>query len=231
MAEAGAGARSLGWKAVARIFVRLAFLSIPFFAAGTLRWTRGWLWIGLTAFSLAVLFGVARVKNPGLLRTRLNSKPPSMPFDKVFALFYMLSAIGFLVVCGLDARWGWSQLSLTWLYAGLALHLAGLVLLTAVAAANPFLEGTVRIQSERGHVVVSSGPYAIVRHPMYLALIAMYPAWALVLGSLWACIPAICVVFLFVFRTIHEDRALRRALPGYEAYARRTRHRLIPGLW
>ena len=214
-----------------RVFVRLALLAIPFFAAGTLRWTRGWIWIGLAAFSLAVVFGVARVKNPGLVRTRLNSKAPSKPFDRVFALLYVLSAIAFFVVCGLDARWGWSHLSLNWFYAGLALHLAALVLLTAVTAANPFLEGTVRIQSERGHVAVSSGPYAMVRHPMYLALIVMYPAWALVLGSLWACIPAACVVFLFVFRTVHEDRTLRLELPGYEDYARHTRYRLIPGLW
>ena len=231
MPETGTAAKPLGWRAVPRIFVRFVFLSIPFFAAGNLRWTRGWIWIGLAACSLALLFGVARVKNPALLRTRLNSKPPSRPFDKVFALLYSLSAIGFLVVCGLDARWGWSRLSLGWFYAGLALHLAGLVLLIAVAAANPFLESTVRIQSERGHVAVSSGPYAVVRHPMYLALMVMYPAWALVFGSLWACIPAACVVLLFVFRTIHEDRTLYLELPGYEDYARRTRHRLIPGLW
>lgn len=216
---------------MARIAVRLAVLWVPFFAAGTVRWTRGWIWIGLATLSLAVVVGVARVKNPGLLRTRLNTKPPSMPFDKVFALLYSLAAIAFLVVCGLDARWGWSQLSVGWLCAGLALHLGALVLLTAVAATNPYLEGTVRIQSERGHVAITSGPYVIVRHPMYLALIVMYPAWALILGSLWACIPAVCVDLLFAFRTIHEDRALRRELPGYEDYARRTRHRLIPGLW
>jgi protein-S-isoprenylcysteine O-methyltransferase Ste14 len=231
MPEIGVAAKRVGWTAVPRILVRFVFLSIPFFAAGTVRWTRGWLWMGLLAVSLAVLFGVARVKNPGLLRTRLNSKPPSMPFDKVFALLYALSAIAFLVVCGLDARWGWSHVSLGWFYAGIALHLAGLVLLTAVAAANPFLEGTVRIQSERGHVAVTSGPYAMVRHPMYLALIVMYPAWALVLGSLWASIPAVCVVFLFVFRTKHEDSTLQRELPGYEDYARHTPYRLIPGLW
>jgi protein-S-isoprenylcysteine O-methyltransferase Ste14 len=231
MPETAAAARTVGWKGAARIVFRLALLSIPFFAAGTVLWTRGWIWIGLAAFSVAVVFGVARVRNPGLVRIRLNSKPPSMPFDKVFALLYMLSALAFLVVCGLDARWGWSQLSLSWLYAGLALHLAALVLLTAVAASNPFLESTVRIQSERGQVAVSSGPYAIVRHPMYLALIVMYPAWALVLGSLWACIPAACVVVLFVFRTIHEDRTLRLELPGYEDYACRTRYRLVPGLW
>ncbi len=225
------GARPLGWGWIPRVLARLAFLSIPFFAAGTFRWTRGWIWIGLAAFSLVVVVGIARVKNPGFIRTRLNSRPPSMPFDKVFALLYALSAIAFFVVCGLDARWGWSHVSLGWLYAGLALHLAALVLLTAVAAANPFLEGTVRIQSERGHVAVTSGPYALVRHPMYLALIVMYPAWALVLGSWWACVPAVCVVFLFVFRTIHEDRTLRRELPGYEDYTRHTPYRLIPGLW
>ena len=231
MPEAGARAKPFRWTAMPRVLVRLALLSIPFFAAGNLRWTRGWIWIGLAAFSVAVVLGVARVKNPALVRTRLNSKAPSMAFDKVFALLYTLSAAAFLVVCGLDARWGWSQLPVKWLYAGVALHLTALVLLVAVAAANPFLESTVRIQSERGHVAVSSGPYAMVRHPMYLALIVMYPAWALVLGSLWALIPAVCVALLFVFRTIHEDRALRRELPGYEDYARRTRYRLIPGLW
>jgi len=231
MPESGADARPLGWGSVLRIAARLTVLSIPFFAAGTVRWARGWIWIGLAAFSFAVVAGVARVKNPGLIRTRLNTKAPGMAFDKVFALLYSLAAIAFFVVSGLDARWGWSHLSLAWLYAGIALHLAALVPLTAVAATNPYLEGTVRIQSERGHVAVTSGPYAMVRHPMYLALIAMYPAWALVLGSLWASIPAVCVGLLFVFRTIHEDRTLRRALPGYEDYARRTRYRLIPGLW
>lgn len=219
------------WRAVAQAIALLLLLSLPFVAAGTVRWTRGWIWIGLGLFSLAVFTGVARVKNPGLLSARLGSKPPSKPFDKAFVALYVVALLAFNVTAGLDTRWSWSHLSFAWVYAGIALHLAALALLSAVGATNPFLEGTVRIQSERGHVVVTSGPYAIVRHPMYAAVAVMYMAWPLVLGSLWAYLPVACVVMLFVFRTAHEDRTLLHELPGYEDYARRTRYRLIPGLW
>jgi protein-S-isoprenylcysteine O-methyltransferase Ste14 len=222
---------SLKRRAMVHLIAQVLFLSLPFLAAGTVRWTRGWIWLALAIFSLAVFVVVARVKNPGLLKARLGTKPPTRPFDKAFVALYMLAALAFPVTAGLDARWGWSHLSFAWLYAGIALHLTGLVLLSAVAATNPFLEGTVRIQSERGHVVVTSGPYAMVRHPMYAAVTVMYLAWPLVLGSLWAYVPAACVVILFVFRTAHEDRTLLCELPGYEDYARRTRYRLIPGLW
>jgi protein-S-isoprenylcysteine O-methyltransferase Ste14 len=112
-----------------------------------------------------------------------------------------------------------------------ALHVVAMVPLGAVIATNPFLESTVRIQSERGHVAVTSGPYAIVRHPMYVGVTMGYLAWPLIFGSLWAYIPAVAVAILFVFRTAHEDRTLRLELPGYEDYARRTRYRLVPGLW
>jgi protein-S-isoprenylcysteine O-methyltransferase Ste14 len=231
MPEAGVRPKLLTWRAVLKLIGQLVFVTLPFVSAGTIRWTRGWVWIGLALFSLAVFVTVARLKNPGLLRIRLGAKSPSKPFDKVFFALYIPSALGLLATAGLDARWGWSHLSFAWTYAGVGLHLAALVLLSAVTATNPYLEGTVRIQSERGHVAISSGPYAIVRHPMYSAVLVMYLAWPLVLGSPWAYIPAVCVVVLFVFRTAHEDRTLLRELPGYEDYTRRTRYRLIPGLW
>ncbi len=231
MSETDTRRKSVKPRAVAQTIAQLVFLSLPFAAAGTVRWTRGWIWIVLGMFSLAVFTAVARIKNPGLIRARLATKRPSKPFDKVFVVLYMLALLAFNVTAGLDARWRWSHPSFAWVYAGIGLHLTALVLLSAVAAANPFLEATVRIQSERGHVVVTSGPYAIVRHPMYAAVTVMFLAWPLVLGSLWAYIPAVCVALLFVFRTAHEDRTLRLELPGYEDYARRTRHRLIPGLW
>ena len=97
---------------------------------------------------------------------------------------------------------------------------------------NKFFETTVRIQTDRGHTVIDSGPYAIVRHPGYvsgfLVFIGMPP---FKLGSFWALIPAVMVCMLLVVRTIWEDRTLRDELSGYEEYAQRVRYRLIPGVW
>jgi protein-S-isoprenylcysteine O-methyltransferase Ste14 len=218
-------------KSTVRVIGRLSFMSIPFIAAGTLRWTRGWIWLGLLLFSLVVIFAVAHAKNPGLMKARLNTKAPTKLFDKVFVALYIASALGFFVTAGLDARFGWSHLSFAWVYAGVALHLAALVPLIAVVATNPFLEGTVRIQSERGHVAITSGPYAIVRHPMYVGIIFLFLASPLVLGSLWAYIPVVGIAVAFVFRTAHEDRTLLLELPGYADYVQRTKYRLVPGLW
>ena len=120
---------------------------------------------------------------------------------------------------------------MVWLYVGIALHTAGSVPFIAALATNPFLETTVRIQNDRGHFVIVSGPYAVVRHPMYAGLSAMYPAWALIIGSRWALIPAAAIVLLFMFRAVKEERVLRRELPGYEEYAAVTRYRFLPGVW
>jgi protein-S-isoprenylcysteine O-methyltransferase Ste14 len=223
--------KAAGMRLALPVTAQLLFLSTPFLAAGTTHWTRGWIWIGLAVFSFSVFFVVARVKNPGFLKTRLGTRMPTELFDRVFMTLYMIALVAFVVVAGLGARWGWSTPSVGWLYAGLALHLAAMVPLGAAVATNPYLEGTVRIQSERGHVAVTSGPYAVVRHPMYAGVAIMFLAWPLVLGSLWAYIPGVCIVALFVFRTANEDRTLRRELAGYEDYTRRTRYRLVPGLW
>jgi protein-S-isoprenylcysteine O-methyltransferase Ste14 len=106
-----------------------------------------------------------------------------------------------------------------------------MVLLAWAMAVNPFAETTVRIQTERGHTVVSSGPYRLVRHPMYAGAILMFLGTPLILGSMLALLLAIEVVLLFVGRTALEDRTLRRELLGYEAHAAWTRYRLLPGVW
>jgi protein-S-isoprenylcysteine O-methyltransferase Ste14 len=111
----------------------------------------------------------------------------------------------------------------------------GLVLAMAVTywamASNPFLSTIVRIQDDRGHYVVTSGPYRYVRHPMYAAIFLMWPGIALELGSWWALIPAAVIVIVFVIRTALEDRMLQAELPGYVEYAQHTRYRLLPGVW
>jgi protein-S-isoprenylcysteine O-methyltransferase Ste14 len=223
--------RGVSNKKIWRILVRVLPMAIPFVVAGNIRWTRGWVWLGLTLSTMAVNIAVIRARNPGLLEARLAHTRPTRWFDKVFVALYLIGLLGCVVVAGLAARLGWPQLSIGWLYLGIALHLAGMAPATAAMATNPYLEGTVRIQDERGHVVIASGPYSVVRHPMYVGLSLMILAWPLVFGVLWDYLPAGLVVLLFVFRAACEDRTLRNELAGYEEYTRHTRYRMVPGLW
>ena len=103
--------------------------------------------------------------------------------------------------------------------------------MTWAESVNKFFEPTVRIQTDRGHKVIDTGPYALVRHPGYVAACLLFMGMPLALGSLWALIPAVLSCLLLVVRTILEDRTLREELSGYEEYTQRVRYRLIPGVW
>jgi protein-S-isoprenylcysteine O-methyltransferase Ste14 len=213
------------------ISARFGVLAVPFIAAGRVSWGRAWIFTGLALAAFAVNLAVMRKKNPGLLRARLRPMRPERRFDKVYIALATISGVALFAVAGLDARWGWSRLPFDWTYAGIALFALGNAAATWAMAVNPFLETTVRIQRERGHRVVDSGPYAIVRHPMYAGVIIVYAGIPLILGSLWAFIPAGATIGLIIFRTALEDRVLRRELPGYEQYTGRTQARLVPRLW
>lgn len=220
------------WRLVVRsALVQAAILLLPFTAASTPHWERGWCWLGLQLVTLAVSVVLIRAKNPGLFRARMEHLRPLESFDKIFSAFYVLAMTALLVVAGLDARWGWSQLSWGWLYFGIALQCLAVVPILAAACINPYLEGFVRIQNDRGHIVITSGAYSIVRHPMYTGVMLAVLSWPLMFGSLWAIIPAALAALAFLFRALNEERVLRERLPGYDDYMRRTRYRLVPGLW
>ena len=104
-------------------------------------------------------------------------------------------------------------------------------LLMWVTATNTYLSRYVRIQDDRGHKVITSGPYHFVRHPMYASNILFFPSIPLLLGSWWAMIPAFMIMGLFTLRTYLEDQTLQVELPGYKEYAQKIRYRLVPGIW
>jgi protein-S-isoprenylcysteine O-methyltransferase Ste14 len=114
---------------------------------------------------------------------------------------------------------------------GYALIIAGFVGVTRATSVNKFFEPSVRIQADRGHRVIDTGPYAIVRHPGYALGYPLFLGMPLALGSLWALIPALLLGPLLVLRTLWEDRTLQAELPGYNEYAQRVRYRLVPGIW
>jgi protein-S-isoprenylcysteine O-methyltransferase Ste14 len=130
-----------------------------------------------------------------------------------------------------DGRYHWSQVP--WWVCGIGyfLLIAGFAGITWAESVNKFFEPTVRIQTERDHKVIDTGPYAIIRHPGYVFASLFFIGMPLALGSLWALIPAVSACVILMVRTILEDRTLHHELAGYQEYAQRVRYRLVPGIW
>jgi protein-S-isoprenylcysteine O-methyltransferase Ste14 len=211
----------------------LVFLGIALFlAAGDVRWAEGWAFLlvffVLTAASIAYLWRT----NPDIFVARSRIRPGTKGWDKVLVAFLLSSFLAIFPVAGLDAgRFHWSSVSLGAVIAGYGLLCVGFFLSIWVYRVNRFAEPTVRIQTERGHKVIDTGPYALVRHPLYLGALWMCIGIPLALGSLWALGPAGVGIVVLVVRTVLEDRTLQEELEGYREYASRVRYRLIPGVW
>jgi protein-S-isoprenylcysteine O-methyltransferase Ste14 len=231
--EAGCSmsAQTPTWKLALRAIFRALTFLLPFAFAGRLDWWRGWLFVGSLLLIAGVSFAVLRRKNPDLMRRRLEWQPGVKRFERFVLAVAIVGFLSFYAVAGLDARYGWSQLSAAWIWPGIALELLGFVPIYLAIAENPFLERQVRVQTELGHHVIATGPYRVVRHPMYSGLMLLLPGCALVLGSAWGFAPITILMATFIVRTVLEDGALRRELPGYEEYCTRTRYRLVPGVW
>ena len=212
----------------ARTLVFGIAVSVPLFL-GAGRWVPAFLAYPVMLWLVAgTVYTVLLRKSPGLVAERM--KPPS-DRDRSTRRIAIPLMLAHYFVAGLDARFGWSAVPIAvqvlgFLASGGALLLVGWTLLS-----NPYASTAVRIQSERGHTVVSTGPYAFVRHPMYFAVLLYGIGSGPALGSWWAMLALLPVLIVFVRRTLVEDRMLHEELPGYEAYARRVRFRVIPGLF
>jgi protein-S-isoprenylcysteine O-methyltransferase Ste14 len=210
-----------------------AFVAAPFVCAGRLDWVRGWIAVALFSAGMASLGLIVRHYNRPLLEARAKwRRKDTKPFDKIF--IRILIPLAFLqpAVAGLDVvRFRWSSMPFAMVYAGAGLLALAIALIAWTMSVNPYAETTVRIQTDRGHTVVASGPYRIVRHPMYVGAILMYVATSLIFGSVGALALSGGIGVLFIWRTVLEDHMLQRELPGYAAYALHTRYRLLPGIW
>ena len=208
---------------------------VLFLVAGRWDWAWGWVLLGvLTAFLAAHPLILVPV-NPELLveRGRGIRSPGVKGWDRwVAALAAGVTPVASWVVAALDSRLGWTgPIPLVYHIAGLLIMVLGLALFLWAMASNAFFSEGVRIQEERGHVAATGGPYRAVRHPGYVGAILAQLATPLLLGSPWATIPSVASAVLYVLRTYLEDRTLMEELSGYREYARRTRYRLLPGVW
>ncbi len=220
-------------RAAARLVVVLSVWGgLLFWAAGTVAWAGAWIHLGLWVVTLATNLVVLLWTNPDTVIVRMKRQHAGARFEMVMLPLFIPAVLAIAIVAGLDAvRYAWTSAASWTIWLAIVVHVAGDAFMLWAMVVNPHLEGTIRIQSEHGHRVITAGPYAIVRHPMYVGLILILAGIPLLLGSSWAFLPVGIVVLLLVIRTGLEDRMLRKELPGYEAYAHKTVYRLIPGVW
>ncbi len=217
------------WKPSLGFPIILAIL-LP--AAGSWHYTGAWLFVLYNFIYMLVYTVLIVVFNPETLNRRGRFfQEGTKPFEFRFFVVWRVSSLITLLVAGLDVRFGWSQVSPTVIWASF-----GVAILSSLAGiwpilVNPHFEATVRIQKDRDHRVIDSGPYRCLRHPGYALSAPSLLAGALVLQSVWALLPSLAIVGAFLWRTAKEDRVLREELEGYREYAKRVRWKWLPGLW
>ncbi|MBI2907372.1 MAG: isoprenylcysteine carboxylmethyltransferase family protein [Chloroflexi bacterium] len=213
--------------------LRFVLMMAPaFLLAGRLDYWQLWVFTGLMLLTMAVSF-VAFRRRADLVSERLYPGPGVKAWDKVWMALYLLSFVATFVIASLDAgRFGWTkELPVPAYLVSYAVLILASSLIGWAMWTNPFFAAVVRIQTDRGQVVIQSGPYRLVRHPGYVGGILLGLSLPWTLGSLWALAPGSLGTVLVVVRTYLEDVTLQRELPGYSDYVKKVRYRLLPGVW
>lgn len=222
-----------------RVVVQVLFFVVaepflPLLISWRWNWWEAWMYAAICILGFAVSRALAARRHPDLIgeRARFLQHEDAKPWDRLLAPLVGLGGGLVPLVAGLDARFGWSSaFGLPAKIVSLVIILAGYALGAYALIENRFFSGMVRIQLDRDHRVVSSGPYHWVRHPGYAGSLLMYLATPIFLDSWWTFLPAALLTVVLVVRTRLEDRALQAELEGYREYATQVRYRLLPGVW
>ncbi len=210
---------------IASALVISAFLFIP---AGTLDYWQAWAYLAVVLSPAAVVIVYFMKKDPAFLERRLRTREKEARQALIIRLSIPVFFIAFLIP-GLDRRFGWSAMP-PWLsIAADAVVFLAYIFIFSVFRENSYAGRTIEV--EKAQKVISSGPYAMIRHPMYLGQLAMYVATPLALGSYAAFPFFLLIIPVFIYRILNEEEVLRRDLPGYNEYCAKTRYRLIPHVW
>ena len=220
----------------ARAWIALVVLVVVmglvlFLIGGSARYWQAWVYLALFGGVSALLTLQLIERDRALLERRMHGGPTAerRPAQKLIMLGTSIGFIALLVVPALDHRFGWSTVSIGVVVAADVLVVLGFALIARVYRENTFSSATIQIAANQ--TVVSTGPYAIVRHPMYAGGLLYLGATPLALGSFWGLIPIAAILPLLIWRLLDEERYLARELPGYVDYQRRVRYRLVPFVW
>jgi protein-S-isoprenylcysteine O-methyltransferase Ste14 len=205
--------------------------AILFGGAGTLDWWQGWLFL-LVYFAWAAGVSVWLLRrDPALFARRLRGGPwaEKEPAQKIIMTLASAGFIGLIIVPALDYRFGWSRAPHWLALVGEALFSLGWLAIVFVFRENSFAASTVQVVP--GQLVITTGPYAFVRHPMYAGATVLLVGMPLALGSWWGLVPLVLIAPALIWRLLDEERLLARELPGYPEYLGKVRYRLVPGVW
>ena len=205
-----------------------ALLLILFLPAGTFAYWEAWIYLAILLIPMSLVMFYFLKKAPELLARRMKLKEKEVEQKLIIKLAFILFLLAFILP-GIDKRFGWSNIPITIIVVAEIFVFIGYILFFLVLKENQFASRVIEV--EKGQKVIQSGPYRLVRHPMYMGSILMYVASPLALGSYWAIIPAIFIIPIFIARIINEESILTKELEGYSEYKLKTRYRLIPGIW
>jgi protein-S-isoprenylcysteine O-methyltransferase Ste14 len=219
-------------KRFAPLIFSLAITSVCLFgSAGRLDWSNAWVLLGLN-FAASLASSILLWRNPELLAERSNIKAGKSWDKAIVGFVVLLGPVATWITAGLDTRFHWSDSMPPFAFiTGVVAAVLAAALIAWAMRSNRFFSSVVRIQKDRGHVVVTAGPYGFIRHPGYTGISAFTLATPLILNSRWAFVPAIATAAMSVLRTVLEDRTLHNELEGYADYARRVKYKLVPAVW
>lgn len=202
--------------------------ALIFLPAGTFNYLGGWLLMGILFIPMFAAGIVMMIKNPALLKSRLNAKEKDREQDLVVKLSGLMFIGGF-IVAGLGVRFGWYSLPLSVTIIGTCLFIVAYILYAEVLRENTYLSRTIEVQENQR--VVDTGLYGIVRHPMYAVTLLLFLSMPLVLGSLYSLLIFLVYPFIIAKRIKNEEKFLEENLEGYKDYKSKVRYRLIPFIW
>jgi protein-S-isoprenylcysteine O-methyltransferase Ste14 len=216
-------------KVILRFSFGFLFLGvIVFLPAGTIHFFNGWLFICTLLLTMTFALSWLLYKDPELLEKRVNLKEKEAPQKRYVRLSILLFITAYIIP-GLDYRFSWSDVPAWLVWTSLVFMTGGYIMFFAVMVQNRYASRVIEIQKEQK--LIDTGLYSVVRHPMYLAASILYLSSALVLGSFYALIPMALLPFLLAYRIKNEEKVLLAGLPGYGAFMKKTRYRLIPYIW
>ncbi|MBK9601532.1 MAG: isoprenylcysteine carboxylmethyltransferase family protein [Anaerolineales bacterium] len=203
-------------------------LLIIFLPAGTFAYWEAWVYLAILLIPMLIVMIYFIKKTPEFLARRMQLKEKEDE-QKIIVKLALIPFLLAFILPGIDKRLGWSNVPILIIVVAEILVCIGYIFVVLVFKENQFASRIIEVV--KGQKVIQSGPYRIVRHPMYLGTILMYVSSPLALGSYWAIIPAIFIIPILVARIINEEKVLTKKLEGYSAYKQKTRYRLIPGIW